>query len=56
MKFIMDMIHDNPGEERFETKFRDPETILRYGYNTQVFKHVNTVISYDYAGEDFFPS
>ena len=56
MEFIMDMVHDNPGEQRFITEFRNPEKLLKYGYNTQVFKHANTVISFDYDGEDFFPS
>jgi len=56
MEFIMDMVHDNPGEERFETEFRNPAKLVTYGYNTQVFKHANTVISFDYDGEDFFPT
>ena len=56
MDFIMDMVHDNPGEERWKTEFRNPEKLVGYGYNTQVFKHVNTVISFDYDGEDFFPT
>ena len=56
MQFIMDMVHDNPGEERFKTEFRNPKKLVGYGYNTQVFKHANTVISFDCYGEDFFPT
>lgn len=56
MQFIMDMVHDNPGEERFKTEFRNPKKLLEYGYNTQVFKHANTVIRFDCYGEDFFPT
>ena len=34
MEFIMDMVHNNPGEPRTETIFRNPETLVEYGYNT----------------------
>ncbi len=56
MKFIMDMVHDNPGEERFKTEFRKPEKLIEYGYNTQVFKHSNTIVDFSCYGEDFFPT
>ena len=54
MKFIMDMVHDNPGEPRFATKFRDPETLLDFGFNTQVFRQNNTAVSFEKLGHDFF--
>ncbi len=54
MKFIMDMVHDNPGEERFNTSFRNPEKLIEYGFNTQVFKHNNTTVTLKVLGEDFF--
>ena len=53
MKFIMDMVHDNPGEPRFVTKFRDPVTLRNFGYNTQVFRQNNTSVSFEKLG-DFF--
>lgn len=56
MEFIMDMVHDNPGEIRTKTIFRKPETLTRFGYNTQVFKHLNTIATFSELGEDFFPS
>lgn len=56
MQFIMDMVHDNPGEERFSTKFRNPETLVEYGYNAQVFKHANTIADFSEIKEDFFSS
>ena len=56
MKFIMDMVHDNPGEERFKTEFRKPEKLIEYGYNTQVFKHLNTIAEFEFYDEDFFPT
>jgi len=56
MNFIMDMVHDNPGEERFDTQFRNPQKLIDYGYNTQVFKHLNTVAEFSCYDEDFFPT
>lgn len=56
MEFIMDMVHDNPGEARCKTAFRQPEKLLTYNYNTQVFKHFNTVVKFSAMGEDFFPT
>ena len=52
--FVMDMVHDNPGEEPFETAFRKPEKLIEYGYNTQVYKYFDTTIPFDTMNEDFF--
>lgn len=54
MQFIMDMVHDNPGDVRFKTAFRSPEKLLDYGYNTQVFRQNNTTVTFAKLGEDFF--
>lgn len=54
MKLLMDMVHDNPGEERTKTSFRNPEKLLAYGYNTQVFKHNDTTITFKKLNKDFF--
>lgn len=56
MQLIMDMVHDNPGEKRFQTIFRDPKMLAKLGYNTQVFKHANTVATFEAMGENFFDS
>lgn len=56
MQFIMDMVHDNPGEERTKTVFRSPEKLIEFGYNTQVFRQNNATITFDILGEDFFDS
>ena len=56
MELIMDMVHDNPGESRCDTAFRQPEKLLAYNYNTQVFKHFNTAVTFGEMGEDFFPT
>ena len=50
----MDMVHDNPGEPRFTTKFRDPKTLVDFGFNTQVFRQNNTAVSFEKLGDDFF--
>lgn len=50
----MDMVHHNPGEPPFQTAFSDPKHLVRYGYNTQVFKHINCVATYDALGHELF--
>lgn len=54
MKFIMDMVHDNPGEKPFDTAFRNPEKLVKYGYNTQVYRYFATTASFEKMGGDFF--
>ncbi len=46
MEFIMDMVHHNPGEAPFDTAFLNPEKLVSYGYNAQVFKHINTAVTF----------
>lgn len=52
----MDMVHDNPGEEPFDTAFRRPEKLIEYGYNTQVYKYLDTTVSFKTLNDDFFDS
>ncbi|WP_269522094.1 hypothetical protein [Coraliomargarita parva] len=33
MQYILDMVHENPGEAPCPTAFRDPENLARYQYN-----------------------
>ena len=54
MELLMDMVHDNPGEERTKSAFRNPKKLVEYGYNTQVFKHNDTAISFETLGKDYF--
>ena len=35
-RFVMDMVHDNPGEPLQPTSFRDPHRLAAWGYNGQV--------------------
>src|SRR5436190_291452 len=55
MKFILDMVHHNPGEPRFQSAFLNPEHLVDYGFNGQVFKHINCVATFAASGVDVFP-
>jgi hypothetical protein len=37
-RFVMDMVHDNPGEPLQPTSFRDPHKLAAWGYNGQVIE------------------
>lgn len=56
MKYILDMVHHNPGEPPFETAFLNPTHLADYGFNGQVFKHINCVATFAATGIDFFPA
>ena len=48
MRFILDMVHHNPGEQLFETKFNDPGVLKQWGYNGQVIKAFpQTALTYE---------
>lgn len=53
MEFIMDMVHHNPGDAPTQTKFLNPEFLKNVGYNSQVFKHINTAVDFDVCSEAF---
>lgn len=55
MKLLLDMVHHNPGEPPFQTRFLDPAHLAAYGFNGQVFKHLNCVVTYAATGVDVFP-
>ena len=38
LRFILDMVHHNPGEKLFDTKFNDPALLKQWDYNGQVIK------------------
>lgn len=48
LRFILDMVHDNPGEPRFVTKFNDPAVLKQWGYNGQCPKfYLQAATTYD---------
>ncbi len=55
MQFLFDMVHHNPGEAPFSTAFSDPRHLVDYGFNGQVFKHLNCVATYAATGVEVFP-
>lgn len=56
MKLMLDMVHHNPGEPPFKSRFLDPAHLVDYGFNGQVFKHINCVATYAASGVDCFPA
>jgi len=50
------MVHHNPGEAPFSSAFNDPAHLLEYGYNAQVFKHLNCAATFAASGVDVFPA
>jgi hypothetical protein len=56
VKLILDMVHHNPGELPIESAFLSPAHLADYGYNGQVFKHINCVATFAAAGVDAFPA
>ncbi len=55
MKFILNLVHHNPGEPPFQSAFLDPGHLVDYGFNGQVFKHINCIATYAKLGVDTFP-
>lgn len=56
MKYMLDMVHHNPGEPPFQSNFLNPAHLVDYGFNGQVFKHINCVATYATTGVDCFPA
>ncbi len=54
--FILDMVHHNPGEPPFQSRFLDPAHLVDYGFNGQVFKHINCIATFEKLGVDVFPA
>lgn len=49
------MVHHNPGEPPVKSRFLDPKHLSDYGFNGQVFKHINCVATFAASGVDCFP-
>lgn len=56
MSIFIDMVHDNPGETPFETRYRNPAELAGLGLNGQVNKHIHTAVPFDFLGRDLFPA
>ena len=56
MTYILDMVHHNPGEPPFKSAFLQPSHLVDYGFNGQVFKHINCIATFAKLGVDVFPA
>ena len=46
--FVLDMVHNNPGEKPFDTKYNDPEFLKSQGFTGTVpHWHINCAVNYD---------
>jgi hypothetical protein len=56
LAFVMDMVHNNPGEPLQKTAFRDPRTLAALGYNGQVIMaEADSCESFDAIAPDALP-
>ena len=56
LDFVMNMVHNNPGEKPFDTKYVDPGFIKSQGFKaTVLFCHINTGITYDNFDKNVIP-
>lgn len=53
--YIIDMVHHNPGEAPFRSRFLDAGHLLDYGFNGQVFKHINCIVTFEKLRVEVFP-
>jgi hypothetical protein len=53
--FLIDMVHHNPGEPPFKTEFLNPSKLVNYGYNGQVFKHINCIVTFSALNKEIVP-
>lgn len=50
MKYVLDMVHNNPGEKPYVTKYNNPEFLRSQGFNGAVTHwHINCAITYDHV-------
>lgn len=56
MRYILDLVHHNPGETPFSSRFLDPAHLAEYGFTGQVCKHLNCVATFAATGCDCFPT
>jgi len=59
LPFILDMVHNNPGEARYQTEFNDPEFVARMGYNGKVYflsDSPTLAVDWQSVDPDIFPA
>ena len=56
-RFVIDMVHNNPGEPLQKTSFRDPHTLAALGYNGQVIMaEADSCETFDAIAPDILPT
>ncbi|MCS7018008.1 MAG: hypothetical protein RMJ87_01700 [Cytophagales bacterium] len=56
LDFIMDMVHNNPGEPPFQTKYNSPVFLQSEGFNATVpHWHINCLITYENFHRNIIP-
>jgi len=53
--YLLDMVHHNPGEAPFQSRFTDPGELAALGYTGQVVKHLNACVPLGCGAEIEFP-
>lgn len=52
-RYLLDLVHHNPGEPPLKTRFVDPGYLSKLGYNGQVLKHLNASVALgEFPGDD----
>lgn len=57
-RFVLDMVHHNPGEEPIESNFNNPQYLANYGYTGQVvndFIFIHSTVTFDKLSKNIFP-
>lgn len=56
LTYILDMVHNNPGEAATNTKYTNPEVLKEIGFNGMVPQwHVQCALTYDSFEKDIIP-
>lgn len=53
--FLLDMVHHNPSESPFQSRFTDPRELASLAYTGQVLKHLNACIPLGFGEATEFP-
>ena len=53
LEYVMDMVHNNPGEKPYETKYNNPEFLKKEGFtSTTPHWYINCLIDYSSFEKD----
>jgi hypothetical protein len=58
LSYVMDMVHNNPGDTPYESKFNDPKVLKKMGFNSKsyfLFESPMLAINWDALDPDILP-